>query len=114
MKMDTPRWLNPRYPRSAPAAHRQFTAVSHWLARLLRRTPLGAQFRVLASQLQALDRLVAAVAEVRADAGLGQATTADLVSLLRGGDGDCEDGHSCAVRWAAGGAARGQGCLLIM
>ena len=47
---------------------------------------------------------------------LGQSACAGAVSLLQGGDGDCdcEDGHSCALRWADGGAARRRGCLLIM
>lgn len=60
----------------------------------------GAQLRLPASQLQARDRLAAPAAQIRTGpgAGLGQATCADPVQLLRGGDGDRANADSLGVR----------------
>ena len=69
------------------------------LQHVLPRLPAGAQLRLSASQLQALDRLATPAAEVRSGsgAGLGQDAGADPVQLLRGGDGDREDADSVGV-----------------
>ena len=76
----------------------------------------GPQLRLSASELQAPDRVAASAAEVRshAGAGMGEATRADHLHLLRGGDDDREDADSNAVSEAGAGRNRCRGCALTM
>ena len=66
------------------------TMISHLSAWVAQRFPVCAQLRVSASELQTPDRALAGAAEVRSGSGggLDQATRADSVYLLRGGDED--------------------------
>ena len=70
------------------------------------RVPACAQLRLSASQLQALDRFAASVVEVRSGPGFGmvQATSADPVHVLRGGDGDRQNADCVAVLRSHAGA----------
>ena len=78
--------------------------------------PPRAQFRLPASELQAPDRVAASASEVRsnAGAGMGEATRADHLHLLRGGDDDRADADSSAVCAPGAGPDRCRGCALTM
>jgi hypothetical protein len=69
----------------------------------------GAQFQVLASELQAADCAGTAAAEdcSQARVVLGEAARSNHVSVLRGSDGDCEDADSIIGFAATLGAAAG-------
>ena len=92
------------------------TMINHLSACVAQRLPACAQLRVSASELQKPDRALAGAAEVRSRSGVGldQATRADSVYLLRGGDEDRAHPHCSVVCRGSADPACGSGGQLIM